>query len=131
MKPCKSLLRPIRDTAYGKYDVLRPTRTRAGRKPASFVRPLPVPLSIIRPSYVPINFWSRTSEDDPLVSDDEFAHLEGWKGDSGVGETSLGVGMIPLGGIEERTVRHVARLAGEVLNEAEMFIKVSRRSGLA
>jgi len=128
MNPCKNLLRPIRETSHGRYDVLRPTRTRAGRKPATFVRPLPVPLSIIRPSYVPVNFWSRISEDEALVVDDEFDHLEGWRGDSGVGESSLGVGMIPLGGVEERTVRHVARIAGEVLRDAGKFIKVSASS---
>lgn len=60
--------------------------------------------------------------------DDEFDHLEGWRGDSGVGESSLGVGMIPLGGVEERTVRHVARIAGEVLRDAGKFIKVSASS---
>lgn len=125
MKASTSLLRPLRETAYGKYDVLRPLRSRAGRKPASFVRPLPVPLSIIRPSYVPVNFWSRNSDDEKLVIDDEFEDLEGWKGDSGIGESSLGIGMIPLGGVEERTIRHVARIASEVLRDVETLIQVS------
>ncbi|KAH8090450.1 peptidase M24, structural domain-containing protein [Filobasidium floriforme] len=123
MKASTSLLRPLRDTAYGKYDVLRPLRSRAGRKPASFTRPLPVPLSIIRPSYVPVNFWSRNSDDEKLVIDDEFEDLEGWKGDSGIGESSLGIGMIPLGGVEERTIRHVARIASEVLRDVETLIQ--------
>jgi hypothetical protein len=89
------------------------------------VRPLPVPLSIIRPSYVPVNFWSRNSDDEQLVTDDEFEDLEGWKGDSGIGESSLGIGMIPLGGVEERTIRHVARIASEVLRDVEKLIQVS------
>jgi hypothetical protein len=74
---------------------------------------------------VPVNFWSRNSDDEKLVIDDEFEDLEGWKGDSGIGETSLGIGMIPLGGVEERTIRHVARIASEVLRDVETLIQVS------
>jgi hypothetical protein len=124
MKLSTRLLRPIRETAFGKYDILRPNKPRMNRKSSPCILPLPVPFSIARPSYVPINFWSRKSEDDALVVDDEFSELEGWQGTIAEGGSSSDIGRIPLGGIEEQTVRYAGRLAAEVLNDAGKLVKV-------
>jgi hypothetical protein len=129
MKHTRHLLRPIRETVFGKYDVLRPpkTKTTASNKSLNFISPSPVSLSVIRPDYVPVNFWTRRSEREALEYDESSRLEEGWPGEEGVGSLESGRGMIPLGGIDEQTVRYAARLASEVLRDAGRLIKASRR----
>jgi len=129
MKHTRLLLRPIRETVFGKYDVLRPpkSKTTAGSKSPNFIPPSPVSLSVIRPDYVPVNFWTRTSERETLEYDETSRLEEGWPGEEGVGSLSSGRGMIPLCGIEEQTVRYAARLASEILRHAGKLIKASRK----
>jgi len=129
MNHTRLLLRPIRETVFGKYDVLRPpkSKTISSNKSPNFIQPSPISLSVIRPDYVPVNFWTRTSERDALEYDESSRLEEGWPGEEGVGSLASGRGMIPLGSIEEQTVRYAARLASEVLRDAGRLIKASRR----
>jgi hypothetical protein len=129
MKHTRLLLRPIRETVFGKYDILRPPKhkTNSHNKPAIFIPPSPVSLSVIRPDYIPVNFWTRISEQEALEYDETSRLEEGWPGEEGVGLLSSGRGMIPLGGIEEKTIRYAARLASEVLRDAGELIKASRQ----
>ncbi len=78
----------------------------------TYPRPLPVPLNIRRPSYVPSDFFPHeiragNAKSPPSNEDD------------GSSETQ-----IELGGEDEKAVRKVARMAAEVLRDIGKFVKV-------
>lgn len=76
---------------------------------------------ILRPSYVPVNFFARRDATETLnVEDDE---NEGYHGEPGVG--NLSHGKIRLGGDVERGVRHSAQLAAKVLKEVSAMVQAS------
>lgn len=96
-----------------------------------YQRPYPVPPFIPKPSYVPVNFWTRKSDSETLWVDDEHDDDEGWKGDVQNhvdGQVALEMKpkqVIELGGLEEETVRYAAGLARDVLKRAGEMIEVS------
>jgi hypothetical protein len=127
---CSRLLRAARPTTegvFGKFELLRPPKIRkstgsSGDTKSAYVPPSPVPSRIIRPSYVPVNLFTRKAGDEALAEappDD----LEGYHGEAGVGNIQTGV--IPLGGMEERSVRYSGALVAEILDQVRMFVKVS------
>lgn len=113
--------RPLTESAFGKYDLLRPPRIRKSTPPSDPPpQPSPVPAHIRVPPYVPANFFTR----DPGEALEEVVdEREGYHGEPGVGDAE--VGMIKLGGIEERTVRHAGGLVAQVLDEVRELVKVS------
>ncbi|KAJ9106003.1 hypothetical protein QFC19_003338 [Naganishia cerealis] len=125
---CSRLLRaakPPTESVFGRFELLRPSKSRkssgsSATLTSKHVSPLPVPPHIIRPSYVPVNFFSRKTNDEALAEaapDD----LEGYHGEAGVGNSKIGV--IALGGSDERGVRYSGALAAEVLKQVENFVK--------
>jgi hypothetical protein len=101
---------------YGRYDVLS-----APGKTTSI--PLAVPASITRPSYVPVNFFTR-EEGELLEMEEE--DDEGYHGE--VGDAALEklkqAGRIKLGSEDEKAVRQAARHAAEILKAAGSLVTV-------
>lgn len=121
-------VKPLTDTAFGKFDLLRPPKIRKSGPSHVFPPPSLVPPHIRRPSYVPVNFSTRNSHEEPLrdVPPDE---LEGYHGEQGVGDSRIG--MVSLGGEEERTVRYAGGLVAEVLEQVGSLVQVSRRPSVS
>lgn len=121
---CARVLRkaakPLTETPFGKYDLLRPPKIRKSA-PAGYTPPSVVPGHIRAPPYVPVNFFTRRPEEELREIVDEG---EGYHGEDGVGNTE--VGMIALGGVEERTVRYAGGLVAEILEEAGKLVQVGR-----
>lgn len=91
---------------FGRYAILPSSMAMT-----SYPDVLPVPVSIPRPSYVPLNFF-----DAPWGEHDEVErHTQG----------ALCRG-IQLGGVDEAKVRRVAAMAAEVLDAVGNLVKVCR-----
>lgn len=120
---CTTVLRkaakPLTDSAFGKYDLLRPPKVRK-TTPLEHPRPSRVPEHVRPPPYVPVNFFTRRPGDQLEEVVDEG---EGYHGEPGVGDAE--VGMITLGGVEEKTVRYAGGLVAQVLDEVRDLVKVS------
>lgn len=118
------ILHKLTHSPFGNFDLLRPPKIRKNGPSAVavFTPPTPVPTHIRRPAYVPSNFFSRGSGDEPLadVVEDE---LEGYHGEGGVGDSRIG--MIALGGEEERVVRYAGGLVARVLDQVKQLVQVS------
>ncbi|KAJ9125684.1 hypothetical protein QFC22_000646 [Naganishia vaughanmartiniae] len=125
---CSRLLhaaKPASDGVFGKFELLRPPKIRksaasSGASTSVHVPPLSVPRHILRPSYVPVNLFTRKTNDEPLM-DGPPDELEGYHGEPGVGNSQTGV--IPLGGKEERGVRYSGSLVAEVLDQVKSFVQ--------
>lgn len=119
-------IKPTADGVFGKFELLRPPKIRksaaSSGSGSSYVPPSPVPSRIIRPSYVPVNLFTRKTGDEALA-DAPPDDLEGYHGEAGVGNSQTGV--IPLGGMEERGVRYSGSLVAEVLDQVRGFVQVS------
>ncbi|KAJ9109348.1 hypothetical protein QFC21_000677 [Naganishia friedmannii] len=118
--------RPTAEGVFGKFELLRPPKIRkstaSGATTTAYLPPLPVPSRIIRPSYVPVNLFTRKTNDEVLAEappDD----LEGYHGEAGVGNSQTGV--IPLGGMEERGVRYSGALVAEILDQVRALVQYS------
>lgn len=116
---------PLRQLpSVGKFGRYHPIPSSSSRPTASYFPPLIVSSHILRPSYVPVNFFSRRDATETLkVEDEEENEQEGYHGEPGVGD--LARGKIRLGGDEERGVRHSAQLAAKVLREVSSMVQVS------
>lgn len=116
------ILRKLTDSSFGKFDLLRPPKIRKTGPSTVFIPPLPVPSHIRPPTYVPVNFFTRPNGDVALadVPPDE---LEGYHGEDGVGNDRIG--MIALGGNEERGVRYSGGLVARVLESVKDMVEVS------
>lgn len=113
--------RPLTESAFGKYDLLRPPRIRKSTPPSDPPpQPSPVPAHIRVPPYVPANFFTRGPGE---ALEEVVDEREGYHGEPGVGDAE--VGMIKLGGIEERTVRYAGGLVAQVLDDVRDLVKVS------
>lgn len=106
-----SLVRPSPApiSEFGQYFPLYPQRH--NREPATSAAPHPVPSRIVRPHYVPADFWARHTGGPPDTVPPE---AQG--------------GKVQLGGEEEKGVRAAAQLAKRILDEAGRLVKV-RRNG--
>jgi hypothetical protein len=116
------ILRKLTDSSFGKFDLLRPPKIRKTGPSTVFTPPSPVPSHIRPPSYVPVNFFTRPNGDEPLA-DAPPDELEGYHGEDGVGNARIG--MIALGGDEERGVRYSGGLVAQMLEQVKDMVKVS------
>lgn len=118
------ILHKLTDSSFGKFDLLRPPKIRKTGPSIVFTPPSPVPSHIRRPTYVPVNFFTRPNGDEALA-DAPPDELEGYHGEEGVGNSRIG--MIGLGGEEERGVRYAGGLVAQVLEQVRDIVKVSLR----
>lgn len=88
---------------FGTYPVLQ-----ASSALTSYPTPLPVPHHIVRPAYVPLDFFGDSSGVTAK-------HAK---------ESPVAEKRINLGGDDERAVRRVAKMAAEVLQEIGKLVKV-------
>lgn len=86
--------------------------------------PLAVPSSIARPSYVPVNFFTRQEDEALEIEDEEGEGYHGEVGDAAL-EKLKQAGRITLGGQDEKAVREAAKRAAEILKAAGQLVTVS------
>lgn len=85
--------------------------------------PLAVPSTIARPSYVPVNFFTRREDEALVIEDDDSEGYHGEVGEAALEKLRL-AGRIQLGSEDEHSVRRSAKLAAEVLREAGRLVSV-------
>lgn len=110
--PCSSRLAPSSSVPVSQFGRYRPLYSSRLGPLTAFPPPNPVPSSILKPHYVPPEFWSLHDGGQPIVAP----------------PTPKG-GKIILGGPEEHGIRAAARLAKEVLTEAGRLVKVRASRG--